>query len=280
MVSMRTFIRRPGNKTKILKYIIPRIPEFSGTYIEPFLGTGAVYLHLLPKQAMLNDLNKDIISIWKMVRENPEYLLREIDSFKKTFLPLSNDEKLKKCKEVLLGISELIPKKRTVMYLLMVYCSFDSCLEQNRGFRIHALYGYLYLYNTAHIFTENYKEKIRGLSGILQKVKIYSKDYSQVIAKAKEGDFVFLDPPYIEEKKYLFDYNIKEFVFSNTKLKAELDILTGKNVKWMMTQIDTKEVRELFKKYNFFEYSNTNGFVNKGNKKELIITNYKTTSNC
>jgi DNA adenine methylase len=59
MVSMKTFIRRPGNKTNFLKYIIPRIPEFPGKYIEPFLGTGAVYLNLLPKKAILNDLNND-----------------------------------------------------------------------------------------------------------------------------------------------------------------------------------------------------------------------------
>lgn len=129
MISMKTFIRRPGNKTNFLKYIIPRIPEFSGTYFEPFLGTGAVYLSLLPKKAVLNDLNKDIIAIWKLVREDPEYLSKEIDTFKKAFLPLSNEEKLKKCKEIIANMSNLQKKKRSAMYLMMIYCSYNASLE-------------------------------------------------------------------------------------------------------------------------------------------------------
>ena len=74
---MKTFIRRPGNKTKHLKHIIPLIPEFTGTYYEPFVGTGAVYLHLLPEKAVINDLNKDIINIWKLVKTNPECIIQE-----------------------------------------------------------------------------------------------------------------------------------------------------------------------------------------------------------
>lgn len=61
---MKTFIRRPGNKTKHLKHILPLIPDFTGTYIEPFLGTGALYLNLIeqnqpPSICIINDLNKD-----------------------------------------------------------------------------------------------------------------------------------------------------------------------------------------------------------------------------
>jgi hypothetical protein len=50
--------------------------------------------------------------------------------------------------------------------------------------------------------------------------------------------------------------------------------LTSRKAKWMMTQADTLEVRTLFKKYNFFEYENSNTFSSKSVKKELIITNY------
>lgn len=271
---MRTFIRRPGNKTKFLKHIIPRIPDFPGTYYEPFLGTGAVYLHLLPKKAVLNDLNKDIANVWKLIKKNPEYLLREIKEFKKVFLPLSNDEKLKVCNEIVSNLKNLNGDKETAMYLLMVYCSFNASLENRGGYKFDSLSRQLYVGNSLHIFTETYTDKIVILSKILQKVKVCSKDYSEVIIQAKEGDFVFLDPPYIEKKKYRFDYIKNGEEFSNTRLKDSVDSLTNRKVKWMMTQIDTLEVRELFKKYNFFEYDNANRFTGKKIKKELIITNY------
>jgi DNA adenine methylase len=271
---MRTFIRRPGNKTNFLKHIIPRIPDFPGTYFEPFVGTGAVYLALLPKKAILNDLNKDVASVWKLVKNNPEYLLREISEFKKTFLPLDSEEKLKVCKEILSNLKNLKGDEKAAMFLLMTYCSFTGVLEIGNNYKIYSLARSLYSENSLHIFTEKFQEKIRGLSKILQKVKVYSKDYSDVISKAKEGDFVFLDPPYIEERKYRFNYIKNEEIFSNSKLLKQLDALTSRKAKWMMTQADTLEVRTLFKKYNFFEYENSNTFSSKSVKKELIITNY------
>jgi DNA adenine methylase len=272
---MKTFIRRPGNKTRHLKHIIPLIPKFPGTYIEPFLGTGAVYLHLLPKKAILNDLNKDIIDIWKLVKSDPEYIIQEVDKFKKVFLPKSNTVKLEICKKIVSEMDKYTGKKRTIMYLLMIYCSFNGCITSTSGIlSIRGINGNVYLKNQCHIFTENYKTKLHDLQKILKNVKIYNSDYSKILEKSKKGDFVFLDPPYIEEKKYDFNYN-KTDAFDVYKLKIDLHKLTEKGVKWMMTQIDTKQVRNLFKEYKFYKYINNSNFNDSNtSKKELIITNY------
>jgi DNA adenine methylase len=271
---MRTFLRRLGNKTNHLKHIIPLIPEFTGAYFEPFLGTGAAYLDFLPKKVILNDLNKDIISIWKLIKKDPEYIINEINLFKTTFLPLSNEDKLKTCKKILNDMDNFDKKKRTVMYLLMTYCSFNGNIILSNKFYIGGLYKHFFYNNSIHIFTEKYKEKLRDLSQILKKVKIYSKDYKLVLKEAKQGDFVFLDPPYIEEKKYAFNYNKNE-TFNITELKNELTLLDTRNVKWMMAQIDTKETRKIFGKYNIIEYTNKNSFNNGITlKNELIIKNY------
>ena len=79
---MITFIRRPGNKLKHLKHILPFIPEFEGTYIEPFVGTGALFLKITPNKWIINDINKDLMGIWKLVRDDPEFLLDEINKIK------------------------------------------------------------------------------------------------------------------------------------------------------------------------------------------------------
>ena len=271
---MKTFIRRPGNKTNHLKHIIPRIPEFKGRYIEPFLGTGAVYLNLLPKEAILNDLNTDIANIWKLVKSGPEYLINEINKFKTKFLKLSNADKLKVCKGIVSKMDTYPSKKRTAMYLIMVYCSFNGCLILSDKWYIGGLYAQIYLTNKCHIFTENYKTKLLDLKKILKKTEIYNKDYTQVLKKSKKGDFVFLDPPYVEEKNYAFNYN-KDEDFDPVKLKQHLKLLDNKGVKWMMTQIDTHQVRNLFKGYKLFSYENSSMPVgNCSSKKELIITNY------
>jgi DNA adenine methylase len=271
---MKTFIRRPGNKTKHLKHIIPLIPEFTGTYYEPFVGTGAVYLHLLPEKAILNDLNTDIINIWKLVKLNPEYIIQEIDKFKKSFLHLNNEDKLKMCKKIVLTINSLKGKEKTVNYFLMIYCSFNGTLFLNDKWYLGGLNGHIYKNESCHIFTKNYKQKLLELQKILKNIKIENKDYKLILKKCKKGDFVFLDPPYIEEKAYSFNYNKNE-IFNPIELQEELEKLDKKGVKFMMTQIDTIQVRNLFKKYNFKNYINNSNFNNsKTTKKELVITNY------
>jgi DNA adenine methylase len=268
---MKTFLRRPGNKTKHLKHIIPLIPDFPGTYYEPFLGTGAVYLHLLPKKAVLNDLNRDIANIWRLVKKN---IIQEIEKFKKKFLHLNNEEKLKLCKEIVSKIDTYEGDTRTVNYLLMIYCSFTGCIILNNRLYIGGLYADIYFSKTCHIFTQNYREKIQQLQKILKNTKISSKDYSEILKDTKSGDFVFLDPPYVEEKNYAFSYNNSEH-FNPAELKLEVQKLDKKKVKWMMTQIDTDQVRELFRKYKIHSYTNLGSLRNNGaGKKEVIITNY------
>jgi DNA adenine methylase len=271
---MKTFIRRPGNKSKHLKHIIPLIPEFTGTYYEPFVGTGAVYLHLLPEKAVLNDLNKDIIDIWKLVKTDPEYIIHQIVIFKNKFLHLTNKNKLEMCKDIVSKMEKLKGKQRTINYLLMIYCSFKGTLYLLDKLYFDSLYGDVYTTNTCHIFTEKYKTKLLELQKILKNIKIENKDYKLILKNSKKGDFVFLDPPYIEPKNYSFNYNKNEN-FNIDELKLNLENLDKKGVKWMMTQIDTKQVRNLFREYKFYKYTNNSNFNNSNiPKKEVIITNY------
>ena len=60
---MRSFIKWEGNKSHSLKHILPHIPKYN-TYYEPFLGSGALFLSLAPEKWVINDINKDLYSIW------------------------------------------------------------------------------------------------------------------------------------------------------------------------------------------------------------------------
>ena len=165
-----------------------------------------------------------------------------------------------------------------VLYLILVYCSYHGSILNYKG-KIDICSLYVSFYKTVnkscHIFTETYKTKLLTLQKILKNVKIKAKDYSEVLQDCKKGDFVFLDPPYIEEEKeYGFSYN-KHDLFDIVKLKKNLKILDSRGVKWMMTQVDTLQVRSLFKGYNFYTYINTNSMgLTKSSKQEVIITNY------
>ena len=65
---MKTCFKWQGNKSKQLKYLTKEIPAQYNTYIEPFVGSGALFLYLEPKKWIINDLNKYNYKIWKLYR--------------------------------------------------------------------------------------------------------------------------------------------------------------------------------------------------------------------
>lgn len=92
---------------------------------------------------------------------------------------------------------------------------------------------------------------------------------------AKKNDFVFMDPPYVEDHNYRINYNLQERVTSSfvEELQKECKLLDQRGVKWMMTQADTHLVREAFKHYNIVTFPVFRGYENT-HKSELIIKNY------
>ena len=107
------------------------------------------------------------------------------------------------------------------------------------------------------------------------KGKIFNKSYEKILNRSKNGDFVFLDPPYIEEHNYDFNYNKDEVLDDSfiNGLYQQVKKLDRKGVKWLMTQADTKQIKETFKEYYIKKFQvyrmGSKSYVN-----ELLIMNY------
>jgi DNA adenine methylase len=92
---------------------------------------------------------------------------------------------------------------------------------------------------------------------------------------SRKNDFVFLDPPYVEDHKYHFSYNKKEVLDNKfiDGLYKEVKKLDRRGVQWLMTQADTPMIRKVFKEYDISEMhvyrAGRNAYAI-----ELIIRNY------
>ena len=275
---MKTFIKWQGNKSKHINKFIQYIPPFTGTYIEPFLGSGALLLKLQPKKWIINDLNKDLINIWNHVKNNPEEIIKIFKEFEIHFKPLSKKDKVIFCKEITSKIESLpYDVQRASYYLLMKFCAYMGNILHNNILRFPALDMNIYINSNYTFIKQTYYDNILNVSNFLHnsKGKIFNKSYETILNKAKQGDFVFLDPPYIEKHNYDFNYN-KDEVLDETfihKLYQQVKKLDSKNVKWLMTQADTQQIKNTFKEYiikTFKVYRITSKtYVN-----ELIIMNY------
>ena len=91
---MTTFIRWQGSKTKYLKNILPLVPSNFSTYIEPFVGSGALFLHLQPQKWIINDINADLMNLWNLVKVSPQYIISKLKYYDKKLESLTPDEKL------------------------------------------------------------------------------------------------------------------------------------------------------------------------------------------
>jgi DNA adenine methylase len=104
---------------------------------------------------------------------------------------------------------------------------------------------------------------------------IYNHDYKKVLQKAKSGDFVFLDPPYVEAHNYGFKYNKDEKLDVEflKELVKEVKKLDKRGVKWLMTQADTSAIKFFFKEYTIRPFPVYRA-ISKTYKNELVIMNY------
>jgi DNA adenine methylase len=269
-----------GNKQRYLKHLAPLLPKKYNRYIEPFLGSGSLFLHLQPTLWIINDLNKDLFDVWNLVKNEPLNIIQHFQSFARRFKPRSRDSKRQYCKEItdLLNDREF-GKERTMDFLLMMQCCYMGVLKKKGRFYFYGMDPHIYMENKCFFLTPKYYQNIIQVSEFLNqssKNKIMNTDYKKILQKAQKDDFVFLDPPYIEEDQdYNFEYNTDENLDCHflIQLLQEVQKLDQKGVKWMMTQADTSTIRHLFGDYPIKEFPVFRS-RSKTHKNELIIRNY------
>ncbi len=275
---MKTFFRRPGNKSRYLKFILPHIPKDYSTYIEPFLGSGALFLHLEPSKWIINDVNEDIMNIWNHTKLSCKRLLKYFTAFQRIVLKLGEDAQvLTYCKSKTLNIPNMpYDAKRAATFIEMTYMTFAGHLICNNKFFFSTLHKNNGL-DKLYITSDRYKTNMMNISNYLNSTTgiIRQNSYEKILKMAKRNDFVYLDPPYIEDFNYQINYNIGEDLSNKflCKLFDEVKKLDRKGVKWLMTQADTPIVRSMFKKYHISQFTVYRGFSHVY-KNELIIKNY------
>src|ERR1700741_4545011 len=79
---IRPFLKWAGGKTRLLPALRQSLPPRFNRYFEPFIGGGAFFFDLSPNQAVLGDSNPELISCYKVVREQPEALLASISKLR------------------------------------------------------------------------------------------------------------------------------------------------------------------------------------------------------
>lgn len=242
----KPFVRWVGGKTRLLPRILPHVPGTIRDYYEPFLGGGAVFLACRPKirgSANLADLNDHLVSAWSALRDNPERLKPLLDWY------LENDGK-----EFYYEVRATVPKnelEKAARFLYLNGVSWNHLWRENsKTGAMNAPWG-------DRKFKGFSDADLREIALTLRGANILHCDFRQLTSEAKEGDFVYLDPPYLpifskptieKEPTAKFNkYTAKTFELPDLIDLAEIcHDLSARGVNWIMSNRDTEGVRELF----------------------------------
>lgn len=175
------FLKWAGGKRWLLKKHSDVFPDFFDRYIEPFLGSGAVFFHLKPSKSILSDLNDDLISSyeaikmdWKQVRS---HLVRH---HKNHNLAYYYKVRASSPRTIFSRAARLIYLNRTCwngLYRVNLKGEFNVPI----GTKTNVLLG-----------SDNFPDT----SKLLSKSRLYCSHFRNIIKKGENGDFIFADPPY------------------------------------------------------------------------------------
>lgn len=256
---MKGIIPYFGGKSRLAKTIIEKMPEH-GCYVEVFAGGASVFFKKEPsKTEVLNDLDNDLITLYRSVKHHPEELYRQ---FK--FSLVSRSE-FQRNKEV--NPETLTDIQRAARYLYLQKTCFGGMITgQTYGTSTvgKPRLNLLTLQNTLEQAWER-----------LMQVQIECRDFRQLIPQYdRPHSFFFLDPPYWKIPGYKNDFEEADFI----DLAEALKDIKGK---FLLTINDTPEIREIFKGFYVEEvelkYSVSRSEKSRSKKRiELLFSNYKT----
>jgi DNA adenine methylase len=264
-----------GGKTQLLESIRKKIPSHYNNYFEPFVGGAAVLLCLQPKQATINDINEQLINLYRQLKTSVEDVIKEVQ--KLDLVPCT--------KERYYTIREWYNKKIEANVQDVESAAIMIWLNK------HCFNG-LYRVNKKGLFNVPYNNRVNGKSidennirAIGQYLKnedinITCKDFEDACADVKPGDFVYFDSPYVPESETadFTDYSKEGFSLEDHKRLADLFRKLDKmGAKVMLSNNDVSLVRDFYAGYNIQSLDvkrMINRNANKRMGKEVLITNY------
>lgn len=293
----KPFLKWAGGKTQLINDIEKALPqdisENKFTYIEPFVGSGAVLFWMLNnfpnlKKAVINDINEDLINTYKTIASRPKELISILQTFQNEFHRLEGQDEAKK--EYYYSKRDLYNKRKeeqsgqAALFIFLNRTCFNGLYRVNRKNEYNVPMG---SYNRPTICD---KENILAVSQALQKVEILCGDYEETLYYANNTTLFYFDPPYkpLSETSSFNSYAKDDFNDAEQiRLRDFCHKLDTLNHTWILSNSDVKGKAE---NDNFFDelYSEFNiqrvdarRSINanpekRGTLKELLITNQST----
>jgi len=270
-----------GGKSKLSPYIIKELPEKFGNYFEPFAGGASILFKILNieknsnREYFISDINECLMHTFNTIKYNVELLITELKKDK-----YSNHKELfylnrKRYNEIKFLDNDEYNIEKAALFIYLNKCCFNGMYRENSNGLFNVPFGDMKNPTICDCVG------LRNVSKLIidKNVHFSFNDYTNIIHILKEGDLVYLDPPYLGT---FTEYTNN--VFENEeqiKLRNFIDVLTSKNVYVLLSNNDINFIKKLYdnEQYKFISLNTTYSLGGKNTnrhstKNELLIKNF------
>lgn len=217
IANVPSLLKWTGSKRSQVSRISAYVPEHR-RYFEPFLGGGAMLFIYAHPGAIAGDIYAPLIDFWKMVRDNPKYL---ISNYSKQWKALQRD-----LPEYFYTVRDRFNKTHQPEDLNFL---MRTCVNGIARFSKKGDFNNSFHLSRKGMKPDRFSRNVSEWSNRIQGVEFRNGDYLGTIIDAKVGDFLYLDPPYGGNKqRYINDIDIDSFF-------DHLEDLNIRRVKWALS---------------------------------------------
>lgn len=260
------FLKWAGGKRWLVTKYSSIFPNTYNRYIEPFLGSGAVFFKLQPNESILSDINEELINTYIALKKN----------WKRVFNKLKEHHR-HHCKEYYYSVRNSKPRSLFTKASRFIYLN-RTCWNGLYRVNLKGFFNVPIGTKTEVITPEDDFQKV---SRLLKKAQLKHLDFEKIIDLAERDDLIFVDPPYSAKNNDngFIKYNNKLFSWDDqVRLRDCLMRAKRRHVKILATNSAHESVHELFRNdfqiVSLTRYSLIAGDASKRKPcKELLITN-------
>ena len=290
----KPFLKWAGGKTQLIEQIKEQLPnniqQNKFTYIEPFVGSGAVLFWMLEhfpnlENAVINDINKDLTNSYDTIKNDVNNLIQILSEWEIEYHNFAENQEAKKEyyyeKRTLFNTRNSDQTTQSALFIFLNRTCFNGLYRVNRKNEFNVPIG---SYKKPQICNT---ENLLAVSEVLRRVEILNGDYSETLEYANENTFFYFDPPYkpLSETSSFNSYAKDEFDDKEQiRLKEFCDTLNEQGHQWILSNSDVKGkdpnnnfFDDLFANFNIMRV-NARRSINanpskRGKLTELLITN-------
>lgn len=273
-----TFVKWAGGKTQLLDQFKKFFPKKFNGYLEPFVGSGAVFFYIKrkynPKRVIISDNNEDLINTYIVVRDNLEDLIKLLKIHKRNHCK----EYYYKIRET--DVNELSNVEKAARFLYLNKTCYNGLYRVNSKGKFNVPFG---RYKNPNIVNE---KNLRKAHKLLQGVTIKLQSFEKVLEDAESGDFIYFDPPYypLSKTANFTSYTRDAFLDDEQRKLAEVyKKLDERGCLLMLSNSDTEFIKNLYSYdgLKIYKVKARRAINSKADKRgainELVILNYEIT---